>query len=539
MTLDIILSGGLVVDGTGNPWFKADVGVKDGRIVKVGRLKGFQAEEVIDVRGLVVAPGFIDMHSHSDLTLWVNPKIDNKIRQGVTTEVVGNCGTSPAPLKGEALKEAERFIESLPGGAGKKPNWSTLAEYHNRLEEQGVPVNVAVLLGHSTIRMCVMGCRGGPPTGSEMDEMKALVAQGMEEGAFGISTGLVYAPGCYAETSEIIELASVVAEYGGIYVTHMRNEGNHLYDALMEAIEIGKCAGLPVQISHHKAAGRLNWGKVKVTLKIMEDARRNGVDITCDVYPYTAGCTWCLSPMLPNWILEGGVEAMIERLRNPEVREKIRRRVREGVGVSPLLELGEWDSIVIGAVKTEKNRRFEGKTVAEIAEMRGVDPLDCIFDLIVEEEDEITSFFFTMNEEDVHYVIKHPLSMIGSDAVPQRKSGLVHPRCYGTFPRVIRRYVNETRTLTLEEAIRKMTSAPAQRLGLRDRGQIREGFWADITVFNPRTIRDEATYEDPYRYPVGIEYVLVNGTVAVEEGRYNGSLAGKVLRKETEKTTAS
>jgi len=219
--------------------------------------------------------------------------------------------------------------------------------------------------------------------------MKALVAQGMEEGAFGISTGLVYAPGCYAETHEIIELASVVAEYGGIYVTHMRNEGNHLYDALMEAIEIGKCAGLPVQISHHKAAGRLNWGKVKVSLKIMEDARRNGVDITCDVYPYTAGCTWCLSPMLPNWILEGGVEAMIERLKNPEVREKIRRRVREGVGVSPLLELGEWDSIVIGAVKTEKNRRFEGKTVAEIAEMRGVDPLDCIFDLIVEEEDEM------------------------------------------------------------------------------------------------------------------------------------------------------
>ena len=531
MTFDVILSGGLVVDGSGNPWFRADVGVRDGKIVKIGRLKESQAEEVIDARGLVVAPGFIDIHSHSDLTLWVNPKLDNKIMQGVTTEVVGNCGTSAAPLTGEALEETERFIEGLPGGAGRRPGWSTLAEYHNQLEDQGVPVNVATLIGHSTVRMCVMGCRRGPPSDSEMDEMKTLVAQGMEDGAFGVSTGLIYAPGCYAETSEIIELAKVSAEYGGIYVTHIRNEGAHLYEAVMEALGVGKQAGLPVHISHHKASGRLNWGKVKVSLKIIEEARRNGVDVTCDVYPYTAGCSWCLSPVLPRWVSEGGVEAMVERLKEPEVRERIRRQVREGVEVSPLLELGEWGSIIVAAVKTEQNRRFEGKSIAEIAEMRGVDPLDCILDLIVEEEDEITGLFFTMNEEDVRHVIKHPISMIGSDSVPQRKSGLIHPRSYGTFPRVIRRYVNEAKTLTLEEAVRKMTSAPTQRLGLRDRGLIREGFWADITIFNPRTIRDEATYEDPYRHPVGIEYVLVNGVVTVEKGRYNGALAGKVLKR--------
>jgi len=376
-----------------------------------------------------------------------------------------------------------------------------------------------------------MGFKDEEPTKSEIEEMKELVAQSMDEGALGLSTGLIYPPGCYAKTHELIELSKVVAKYGGVYSSHIRNEGNLLLQSVLEAIEVGRKSGVPVHISHHKASGMLNWGKVRASLSLMVEARRQGLDVTCDVYPYTAGCSWCLSPLLPRWVSEGGVSTMIDRLKRRDVRERIRRQVALGMDVSPLLELGDWKSILIAAVKTEKNKCFEGKSIADIANITGKDPLDCLIDLIIEEEDEVTGFFFTMCEEDVKYVITHPLSMIGSDSVPPRRTGLVHPRNYGTFPRVINKYVNTEGVLTLEEAVRKMTSAPAQRLGLRDRGLIREGFWADIVVFNPRTIRDTATYKEPYRYPVGIEYVFVNGTLVVESGKFNGAMPGKVIRR--------
>ncbi|HIE14174.1 TPA: D-aminoacylase, partial [Candidatus Bathyarchaeota archaeon] len=395
MNYDLILSGGIIVDGSGNPWFKADVGIKDGKIAKIGKIPCSKADKHIDVAGLVLAPGFIDIHSHSDMILWTKPELDCKIRQGITTEVVGNCGSSAAPLYGEAYEEAEKFIENLPGGSEKKPFWSTISEYLQALKEQGVPVNVATLIGHSTVRTCVMGFRDDDPSRSEMNEMKELVDQGMKDGAFGLSTGLIYAPGCYAKTSELIALSKVVADHGGIYVSHVRNEGNKLLQSIWEAIEIGRKAGLPIHISHHKASGVMNWGKVRISLSLMEEVRREGIDVTCDVYPYTAGCSWCLSHILPRWISEGGVTEMIRRLKKRGVRERIRRQIEQGVDVSPLLELGEWDSIIIAAVKSEKNRNVEGMSLAEISRLKGMDPLDCIFDLIIDEEDEITGFFFT------------------------------------------------------------------------------------------------------------------------------------------------
>mgnify|MGYP001073393744 CR=1 FL=1 len=531
-SLDVIVRGGWIIDGTGNPWFKSDVAVKGGRISKVGHLGSDMGELIIDAEKMAVSPGFLDMHSHSDFMLWVNPTSDYKIRQGVTSEVIGNCGSSAAPLIGEAKEDAERSVNELPGGGPEKmPRWSTLSEYLNHLERQGTTVNVATYIGHSTVRKCVLGYENRKPTESELNEMKGLVAQGMVDGAFGISTGLIYPPGCFADTSELIELCKVVARYGGIYVSHIRNESDLLIEAVKEAIEIGRKSGLPVHISHHKAAGRLNWRKVKETLWIIEELRREGSDVTCDVYPYTAGCSWSLSHMLPKWVSEGGTKKLVERLRDPEIRRRIREDISEDKTVSPLVKHGEWESIMVASVTSEENKRFEGRSVAEISKARGIDPMDCLFDLMIQEEDEITGIFFLMEEDDVSTVIKHPVSMIGSDSVPPKKTGLVHPRNYGTFPRVIKRYVHEKGILTLEEAVRKMASYPAQRLGIRDRGLIREGMWADMVIFDPKKISDKATYEDPFQYPDGIEYVFVNGALTIKKGGYTGALAGKVLRR--------
>ncbi len=531
MGYDVLIVGGKIVDGSGNPWYKADIGVKDGKIVDIGKIGPSDAGRVIDASGMVVSPGFIDAHSHSDFELWVNPKVDIKLRQGVTTEIIGNCGFSAAPLMGEAVEEALRRVRRLPGGESKEQiPWSSFSEYFSELEERGIPVNVASLIGHSVVRECVLGFKDGRPDEDEIREMELLVAEGMEDGALGLSSGLIYPPGCYADKWELMRLCRVVAKYGGIYTSHIRNESDRLIEAVNEAIDVGLDAGLPVHISHHKASGRPNWGKIDETLKIFEEARAKGLDVTCDVYPYTAGCSWSLSPSLPKWISEGGLEKVIERLNDPGIRRRLREEIPRSIDVSPLIKYGEWDSIVIASVKSEENRRFQGMSINDISRIRSVDPLDCIFDLIVEEEDELTVIFFSMSSDDVAAVIKHPFSMIGSDSVPRSRRGYVHPRNYGTFPRVIRKYVNESKILRLEEAIRKMTSFPAQRFNLRGRGLLKEGMCADIVIFDPAGISDMADYEDPFRYPVGVEYVIVNGVVSVDGGRYVGELAGHVIK---------
>jgi len=524
---DIVVKNGYVVDGTGNPWFKADVGIKSGKILEIGDLGSANANEMINAKGLVVSPGFIDIHSHSEFSLLSNSKAESKIRQGVTIEVNGNCGFSPAPIEGVTAEVAEEVKEYK-----LDIDWSTLGEYLDRLERQGIALNVVQLVGHGTIRAAVIGYENRPPTREELDKMKKLVAQAMEDGAFGISTGLYYSPGGFASTEEVIEFCRVVARYGGIYTSHMRGEGDPLIEAVAEAIEIGEKANVPVEISHHKACGIENWGKVKKTLRMMEEARSRGVDVTCDVYPYEA-CGADFVSMIPTWAHEGGVDKLCERLTDLKNRERIKKEMLEGLpGWESTIKQSGWRRIKVIGWKGRKE--FEGKTLAEVAELKGLDPFDLTFDLVINKES-IELVDFSMSEEDVCTVLKHPLSMIGSDGWALAPYGVLgesktHPRSYGTFPRILGKYVREEKVLSLAEAIRKMTSLPAQKLGLRDRGMIREEMWADLVVFNPKTVIDKSTYEDPHRYPQGIEYVLVNGEIVIEEKEHTGALPGKTLR---------
>ena len=530
---DVIIRNGLVVDGGGGPGFKADVGVKDGKVAAVGRLGLDEASRIIDASGLVVSPGFIDMHSHSDFTLLINPKAESKVRQGVTTEVIGNCGASAAPLN-EFMKMDLAKTTPLIEEAGLKLDWSTMKEYLDRLDREGVAVNVAPLVGHGNVRAYVINFYDREPSGAELREMKRVLAEAMEDGAFGMSTGLIYPPSCYAKTDELIELSKVVASYGGVYASHIRDEGDGLLDSVKEALEIGVKARLPVEISHHKAGGRANWGKVKESLRIIDEARARGIDVACDVYPYTAA-SFRLGLMLPPWVHEGGYGRMLERLREPKNRERLRREMEEGLpGWSSPLKAAGWDATQIA--RCRRNPCFEGRSIAEIAQTKNIDPFEFTFNLLIEEEGAVYVVRFAMCEEDVRTVIKHPASMIGSDSSTAAPYGVLglgkpHPRAYGSFPRILRRYVREEGVLKLEDSVRKMTSLPARRIGLKDRGLIKEGMYADITIFNLDKVMDKATYTDPHKYPEGIEYVLVNGKIVIERGEHTGILAGRALRK--------
>jgi N-acyl-D-amino-acid deacylase len=530
---DIIIKNAHVIDGTGTQRFKADIGIEDSKIVKIGNLQSEKAAQVIDASGLTASPGFIDMHSHSDLTLLINPKAESKIRQGITTEVIGNCGSSAAPLN-EILREEIRKTTPIVEEAGLELDWSTMKEYLERLEKQGTAVNVVPLVGHGSIRVCIMGHDNRAPTEAELEEMKQTLAQAMKEGAFGMSTGLIYPPGCYAKTDELIELSKVVAKFKGIYASHIRGEGDTLFNSVKEAIKIGEKAKVPVEISHHKAGGKTNWGKVKKTLKMMDEARARGIDVTCDVYPYTAG-SFGLASMLPPWAHEGGSKKLLERLGDQKIREKLRKEMREGTPSwpSPLKAAG-WDATFIA--RSKGHPEFEGKSIEEITSSIDVDPFEFAFDLLIEENASVSVVRFAMCEEDVQTVLQYPFSMIGTDSSAVAPYGVLsqgkpHPRGYGAFPRVLGKYVRERKILTLEKAIHKMTWLPAQKLRLRDRGLIKEGMYADITIFNPEIVIDKADYAEPHRYPKGIEYVLVNGKVVIERNEHTGALAGKVLRK--------
>jgi len=529
---DLIVKNGRVVDGSGNPWFGADIGVKNGRISEIGDLHPRESREVLDAKGLTVSPGFIDMHSHSDLSLLINPLAESKIRQGITTEVIGNCGFSAAPLN-DFLKEEIRKTTPVLEEARLDLDWLTVKEYLGRLEKKGVSVNVASLVGHGNTRAMVMEYDARKPTKAELEEMKAVLTRALEDGAFGLSSGLIYPPGCYANTKELVELGRVVAQYGGFYASHIRDAEERLKDAVREAVEIGEKAGIPVEVSHHKAAGKRSWGRVKQTLKMIDEARNRGVDVTCDVYPYLAGSTG-LDALLPPHSWEGGVEKLVERLKDPKTRRRLRREMEEGLeDWSSLLRAGGWDATMIAYCKG--HRDYEGRTVSEVAKLKEADPFDFVFDLLIEEKASVGVVLFLMCEKDLRTVLKHPVSMIGSDSSAHAPYGVLgkgkpHPRTYGTFPRVLGEYVRRTGVLTLENAVRKMTSLPAQKLRLRDRGLIREGMWADITVFDPKKVVDKATYSTPHKYAVGIEYVLVNGKVVIDHGEHTGTLPGQALR---------
>ena len=529
---DLVIKNGIIVDGTENPWFRNDVAIKDGKILKIGKVKE-KGEVEIDATNLVVSPGFIDLHNHSDMTILAYPNAESYIMQGVTTAIVGNCGLSMAPVNPDKVDLLKRYLAPfLAKDFEYEWDWKTLGEFYEKIEKQGTTMNLVPLVGHGTVRLAVKGFDPDKSSKEELEEMKSLIAQAMEEGAFGMSTGLIYPPGSYSPTEEIIELAKVIAEYGGIYTTHMRNESKRLIEAVEEAIRIGEEAGVPVEISHHKASGRPNWGKVCATLRLMKRARERGVEVNCDVYPYTAGST-TITALLPNWALEGGVNKMLERLKDKETRERIKLEIEEDRMIGEnFLKAAGWDGVLISQCLIEE---YEGKTLEQILREKGTfnKPYEGLFDWLIEIKGSAAMVIFIMDEEDVKTVISHPLSMIISDSwvTTPYAGGKPHPRAYGTFPRVLRKYVREEKLLSLEEAIRKMTSLPATKVRLQDRGLIKEGFWADLVIFDPNKIMDKATYQDPHQYPEGINYVIVNGQIVVENGKLTGKRPGKVIKK--------
>jgi len=522
-SFDLVIKGGLVVDGTGNPWLRKDIGITNGKITRLGHITE-DSGETMDATGMIVSPGFIDLHNHSDFSILAYPSAESYIMQGVTTAVVGNCGLSLAPLNPDNLALLKRYLSPfLRAGFDYGWEWRTLAEFYQKVEKQGTSLNLAPLVGQGTIRLAVKGFDSTGSSAEEMNQMKKLLAQSLEDGAFGMSTGLIYPPGCYSSTEELIELASVLREYGAIYTTHMRNEGDRLIEALEEAIEIAEANGIPIEISHHKAAGRSNWGKVNATLRLMEQARQRGVEVNCDVYPYTAGST-TITTLLPTWTLAGGVEKMLDRLKNKQTRQSIKLESTR---------FSEWDGIVIAECPSKKE--YQGKSLEDILKEtnRFDDPYEGLFDLLLEIEGNATIIVFLMDEDDVRTVMSSPLSSFISDSwvTALDAGGKPHPRAYGTFPRVLGKYVREEKLLTLEQAIRKMTSLPAGKIGLKCRGILREGFWADVVIFDQAVIKDQATFDDPHQYPKGIEYVIVNGQVVVDHGRLTGVRPGKILRR--------
>jgi N-acyl-D-amino-acid deacylase len=527
---DIVIRGGRLLDGTGAPWIRADIAVRGDRIVAIGRLDGVPTRRTIDARNRIVAPGFIDMHSHSDFTLLVDGHAQSKIRQGVTTEVIGEH-QSAGPVLGAAVEERKNALAPL----GLQLDWQDFAGYFSRLEKQGISVNVISFVGAGQLRTAVVGLEPRPPSAAEVERMKALLRQAMAQGAFGLSSGLIYPPNSYMSIDELVELARLAGQDGGIYISHLRDEGAGLVKAVQEAITIGERAGLPTEIFHFKAVGSMR-GRIPEAVRVIEDARSRGIEVAANQYPYVASSTRLAARGIPPWVQEGGRQKMIERLKDPTARERIRAEMASGLpGWESISDLGGFENIRVSRVRSERNKKYEGQSVAAIAKDRGVAPEDTLMDLLVEEEGNVSAIYFIMTEEDVKEAMKLPWVSIGSDGTAVRSDGVLgqgrpHPRWYGTFPRVLGKYVREEKVLTLEEAIRKMTSLPAAQLRLTDRGLLKVGMAADVVVFDPERVIDRATFEDPHRYAEGIDIVMVNGEVVIDEGRHTGATPGRVLR---------
>ena len=531
---DLLIVHGRIIDGSGSPWFEGSVAVKEGRIADVGRLPGATAARVIDASGLVVAPGFIDLHSHSDYTLLVDGTAQSKVRQGVTTEIIGEAA-SAGPILGPAVADFDNGTAPLTQKDGLKRDWTTLGEYFARAERQGISVNIASYVGSGQVRLDVMGNVNRVPSAAEMAQMKALVDQSMREGAIGLASGLIYAPNMFAKRSELIDLAGEATKYGGLYTTHIRGEGANSEEAIGEAIEIAEKANLPTHILHFKSNGQANWGRMAKLIQVIQKARDRGLDITADQYPYLAGMT-SLEQCLPPKYLEGTADEVVARLRNPAARAEIRRAIERGLpgwDNNEVKDCGGWHGVMLASCQLAANKKYEGKRLDEVAQLMGKDPVDVLCDLLIAEHATPMAIYFSMSEPDVEAAMKQPWVGIGSDGAAVNPSmtfmGRPHPRFYGTFPRVLGVYVRERHVLTLPDAVRKMTSLAAQITGLTDRGLLHPGMAADITVFDPATVRDEATFEDPARYPSGIPYVIVNGVVVIDQGEHTGAKPGHVL----------
>jgi N-acyl-D-amino-acid deacylase len=528
-TFDAIIRNGTVYDGTGRRSVKADIGIKDDRIAAIGNLTRATAPTIVDAKGLAVAPGFINMLSHSETSLIVDSRSLSEIKQGVTTQIFGEFSMGPLS------EEMKRRGRGSQGDGRFKIEWNTLVEYLGYLEKRGISQNVASFIGAATIREYVIGLEDKPPTPEQLDQMRELVRREMEGGALGITTALIYPPAFFAKTEELIELCQVAAKYKGKYTTHMRSEANQLIEAVEETIRISREAGLPAEIYHLKAAGEVNWSKMDQVIKMIERARRQGVKITADMYTYTAGGTG-LDASMPPWVFDGGREAGYKRLQDPEVRKKIADAIRTPSNDWENLYYlaGSPDRLVLASFRSEKLQPLVGKTLGEVAKMRGKDPIETIMDLVLEDRSRIGTIYFLMNEDNIKKQIRLPWVSFGSDAASVAPEGAVlksaaHPRAYGNFARLLGKYVREEKVISLTEAIRRLTSLPATNLGLAQRGFLKKGMFADVVVFDPHSISDQATFENPHQLSVGVRDVFVNGVQVLKDGEHTGAKPGKAL----------
>jgi N-acyl-D-amino-acid deacylase len=528
---DLVITNGHIIDGTGSPWYSGDIGIRDGHIAAIGNLSAAARKRTLDAQGKVVAPGFIDMLGQSEISILVDPRLPSKIYQGITTEITGEGG-SAAPLN-DTIVAADR-----PSYEHYKidPDWRTFRQYFARLEKQGMGINLASFVGATQVRRMVLGDADVQPTPEQLEKMKALVRDAMRDGTVGVSTSLMYAPAPYAKTEELIALASEASKFDGIYATHMRNESDSAIEAIDEAVRIGREAHIPVEIWHFKIAGKANFGKMPELIARVNQARAAGVDVEADTYAYTAWFN-SMSAFVPAWAHDGGEARLIERLKDPMIRARIRKEME-----TPSKDWdNEWDEItgpqdvMIGVVQNPELKKFQGKRLTEAAKALNEDPMDALFDILIQDKAFTGCAVFGMSEPDVALALQQPWVSVDNDASGASPEGLLgeehpHPRAYGTFPRILRKYVREEKKLTLEDAIRKFSALPAQRMRLTDRGVLKQGMWADVVVFDAETVRDLATFDDPNRLSEGMQYVLVNGVPVIENGKMTGALPGKVLR---------
>jgi N-acyl-D-amino-acid deacylase len=530
-SFDLIITNGHIIDGTGSPWYSGDVGIRDGKISAIGNLSTATSKRIIDAHDMVVAPGFMDMLGQSEETILVDPRLPSKIYQGITTEITGE-GSSIAPLNDAIIQADKTKYDHLK----ITPDWRTFRQYFGRLEKQGIGINLASYAGATQMRRMVLGDADVQPTAAQLDQMRSLVRDAMHDGAVGVSTSLQYPPAPYAKTEEIIALASEASKFGGVYATHMRSEGDAVLTAIDEALRIGKEAQIPVEIWHLKVAGKTNWGRMPEVVAKINAARAQGIDVSANTYAYPA---WFndFSAFVPPWAHDGGDGKLIERLKDPATRARIRQDM-----LTPSTAWdNEWneipgpEAIIIGVVQNPKLLPLQGQTLADVAKLWNKDPMDTLFDLLIEDRAFTDVAVFGMSEPDVALALQQPWVSIDNDSSGTSPEGLLgqehpHPRAYGTYPRILRKYVREENKLTLEDAIRKFSALPAQRMRLTDRGVLKAGMWADVVVFDPATIKDMATFAEPNQLSQGMEYVLVNGVPVIDQGKMTGTLPGKVLR---------
>jgi N-acyl-D-amino-acid deacylase len=529
---DLCIRNARIIDGTGTPWYRGDIGITGGKITYIGNLKEteFTANKIIDANDKIVSPGIIDCHTHFDYYVLGYPELNIKARQGVTTILTGACGISIAPLSHDKVSALDTYAGFIKAGVNPNYTWGSVSEYLNELENLELGINVGTFVGHGTIRLNAMGFENRKPTNAEMDAMKNDLKEALEDGAFGLTSGLIYPPGIYSAEDEIIELAGVLKEYHSVYLSHMRNESTGVIDSVQEIINVAKKADVPVQIHHHKVLGTKNWGLINETLKMIDDARKNGLDVTLDQYPYTAAST-TLRACLPGWVHEGGVEKMLSRLQDPVLREKIKKEILEDESWENWYLFSNGNAAGVVILYAPHTPIYEGKTLAEASKLMGKEPVDALLDIILDNKGDDNGCYFTISEDDIIKIMQHPVTMIGSDSIPSAPNTKSHPRNNGTFTRVLSRYVRDLKALPLEEAIRKMTGYPATRFGIHNKGFIKINMDADLLIFDENQISDRATFEEPGNMPVGIEYVIVNGEIAVKNGEQTEMRAGTVIRK--------